>query len=221
MEEHVLGILGRELKKKCRILDAGCGTGGMAEKMLKFGSVTAVDINKVALDFAQKKHLTKIIKASVENLPFRNDSFDTVVCLDVLYHQKIKDDLKALQELYRVLKKGGIIILRLPAFEFLRGAHDIVVETRHRYTKAEIKSKVMTAGFKITKLTYSNMILSVPLFIKRSYERLSRKNSLSSDTTLLPEFINILFYQVLKFENKMLDLVDLPFGSSVVCIGKK
>ena len=206
---------------KIKILDAGCGTGGMAKKLKKFGNVTAIDINPVALEYAKKKKLDKLIRATVERLPFSGNQFDIIVCLDVLYHQKVKSDFSALKELYRVLKPGGLFILRLPAFEALRGSHDIVVHTRRRYTIKEVGIKMNSSGFKIIKLTYANMFLSVPLFIKRSYESLWQKQTFTSDTALLPDFINKIFYLILTIENKMLNYISFPFGSSVICIGMK
>lgn len=52
------------------------------------------------------------VKADICNLPFENDSFDYIFCNHVLEH--IPDDTKAMQELFRVLKKGGMAILQIP-----------------------------------------------------------------------------------------------------------
>lgn len=52
------------------------------------------------------------VKADICNLPFEDDSFDTILCNHVLEH--IPDDTKAMQELYRVLKPGGMAILQIP-----------------------------------------------------------------------------------------------------------
>lgn len=221
MGELTITILRKNINSKVNILDAGCGTGGMTKKLEEFGRVTGVDISQLALDYARKKGLKDLLKASVCDLPFPDKSFDVIVTLDVLYHKKVEDDMKALQEFYRVLKPKGIILLRVPAFEFLRGNHDIIVETRHRYTSSEIKEKLETVGFKIRKLSYVNMLLSIPLFFKRTLERIKKPNSLTSDTEPLPKVINELFYYLLKLENNLLNYTSLPFGSSVVCLGEK
>jgi len=52
------------------------------------------------------------VKADICNLPFEDNSFDTILCNHVLEH--IPDDTKAMQELYRVLKPGGMAILQIP-----------------------------------------------------------------------------------------------------------
>lgn len=52
------------------------------------------------------------VKADICNLPFEDNQYDTIFCNHVLEH--IPDDTKAMQELYRVLKKGGMAILQIP-----------------------------------------------------------------------------------------------------------
>lgn len=52
------------------------------------------------------------VKADICNLPFKDNEFDVIFCNHVLEH--IPDDTKAMQELYRVLKKGGMAILQIP-----------------------------------------------------------------------------------------------------------
>src|SRR5262245_47064555 len=66
------------------ILDAGCGTGGMARQLAELGEVTALDYSPVALEFAARRELPRLGCASVERLPFRSGSFDLVTSLDVL-----------------------------------------------------------------------------------------------------------------------------------------
>lgn len=222
MEEHTLQMIKNRVKREIKILDAGCGSGGFAEKLGRLGPVFAIDINPEAIRHARKKNISKVIKASVTKLPFRDESFDAVVCLDVLYHKKVKNDVLALREIYRVLKNGGLFFLRLPALEILRGSHDIVVETRHRYTVREVRQKLNFAGFNLQKLSYANMFLSLPLLMKRSYERLfSKKTGAKSDSRLIWGLFNSFFYFILKFELGLTKKFDLPFGSSVIAIAKK
>ena len=135
----VLSLVKRYLKpgKEIRILDAGCGTGLLAKKLEKFGVVTGIDISPEAILYAKKRGI-RAIKASVTKLPFKDETFDLVVSIDVLYHQNVENDLNALGEFKRVLKPNGILIVKVPAYNWLRGSHDIVVHTKHRYTLEEL-----------------------------------------------------------------------------------
>lgn len=213
------------VEERIKILDAGCGTGGMTKKLEHFGEVTGIDINPVAIKHAQLKNINNLKKASVMDLPFNNNSFDLIVSLDVLYHKMVTDDKKALSEFYRVLKPNGLVLIRVPAFEFLRGAHDITVETRHRYTADELKEKIEYVGFRIEKITYANMLLSIPLFVKRLFERRPAFGGVNkrghSDTFLLPTLLNTFFYWYLRFENSLLNYINFPIGSSLIVVAKK
>lgn len=203
-----------------KLLDAGCGTGGFSKKMEILGEVTGVDISDTALVYCRKNKLTKAVKASILSLPFPDNFFDVITCLDVIYHKGVSDDIKALNEMHRVLKPGGLFVLRVPAFELLRGNHDVIVQTRHRYTANEIKNKLVDSGFKIIKLTYANMLLSIPLFIKRAAEKLfkiPKKSDIYQPRRMLNEF----FYITMKKENILLKHASLPFGSSVICLARK
>lgn len=220
MEQHVLRIVAAVHRRRGAILDAGCGTGRIAQQLRRFGPVTAVDTNDTARSYAKKRPGIRVMNTSVCDLHFPDESFDLVVCLDVLYHRGVPDDRIALREFFRVLSAGGLLLLRLPAFELLRGAHDVTVETRHRYTTAEVREKVQEAGFVTERLTYANMLLGIPILFKRMIERIAAHRP-SSDTFALPHRINRLFYTILSAENRLLSHISLPFGSSVVCVCRK
>lgn len=171
MSNLTLHLLRIYTGSQMRILDAGCGTGSFSSKLRDFGEIWAIDVNPVAINYARKNRGLRITLGSIQNLPFRTGFFDLIVCLDVLYHERVTDDRKALREFYRVLKPNGLIIIRVPALEMLRGAHDKVVQTRHRYEMRELREKVLSAGFEIIRITYVNMILSILLWLKRTWEK--------------------------------------------------
>lgn len=93
-------------------LDAGCGTGLILRHLPK-GS-TGVDINPRNIKKA-KKHAphAKVILSDIENLPFKNNHFTTIVCTEVIEHQP--NPIPTVKELKRVLKKGGVLIGSVPS----------------------------------------------------------------------------------------------------------
>src|SRR5574341_444597 len=94
-----------------RILDAGCGTGGMLSRLAEFGRPVGVDYHPLALVHAKGR--APLARASVEQLPFANDFFDLLTSFDVLCHRGVADDRSALAEFFRVLKPGGILLIRV------------------------------------------------------------------------------------------------------------
>lgn len=224
LKDLVLSFVAKyaEKKKETRILDAGCGTGGIL-KDLEGYKAWGLDISQEAIRFCRLRKLNNVINASISNIPFEDNSFDLIISLDVLYHLGVEDDREALKELTRVLSKGGTLLLNLPAYDSLRGRHDRAVHTRHRYTIDELKEKVKTAGLVVEKITYRNTVLFPLAFLKRILQGRSVKSTdkVESDVILPLDFINKLFTKILFFENRLLRTINFPFGLSIFCVARK
>ena len=205
------------------MLDAGCGTGKTLET-LREQAIYGIDYSPYAIGFCKQRELNNVTRSSICSVPFKNNSFDVVISLDVLYHLGVDNDVAALRELCNAMKEGGIILLNLPAYNFLRSRHDDVIHTKRRYTIKVLKKKMEKAGFVVKKITYRNTFLSPVAFIKRLADKIlaSRSSIEESDLRPLPAFLNKLLTQLLLFENRLiLSGVTFPFGLSVFCVGKK
>jgi 2-polyprenyl-6-hydroxyphenyl methylase/3-demethylubiquinone-9 3-methyltransferase len=100
--------------KGIKVLDIGCGGGLACEFLAKRGAnVSGIDLSlnsiKAAQEHAKKNYLQIDYKCGVaENLPYEDNTFDVVVCFDVLEH--VEDWEKVISEIYRVLNKKGIFL---------------------------------------------------------------------------------------------------------------
>ncbi len=205
--------------KKLKILDVGCGSGAAFPYLAKFGEVIGVDISDEALKFAGKRG--KVKKADISSLPFRDDSFDAVACLDVLYHAWVKDNAKALLEIKRVLKRGGIFLLREPAYDWFRSNEDIVDFTKHRFAKKEIE-KDLSKLFEVLKITYANFFLFPLVFIKRIPQVIGfAKKQNKSDFFSIRPLLNKILFLFINIESKVIQKVNFPFGTSVIAVARK
>lgn len=104
-----------DLKNKI-ILDAGCGLGLISEKLLeKKAKVYGIDYSLNNINYVRKKFKSKnFYCTSVTNLPFKNNFFDIIIYTEVIEHLNKEEQEKSLQELKRVLKKNGLLVLTTP-----------------------------------------------------------------------------------------------------------
>ncbi|PKN67497.1 MAG: methyltransferase type 11 [Deltaproteobacteria bacterium HGW-Deltaproteobacteria-15] len=202
-----------------RILDAGCGTGGAMSWLTEYGDPVGLDLSAHALDFCKRRGHDRICKASVMNIPFAEDTFDLVLSLDVLYFANIADNA-ALQEFRRILVPNGMAVLRVPAYDWLRGAHDRKLSTGHRYTLSELKSKMERNGLKPEFLTYANTFLFPIAMIKRLCERWLPGQA-ASDTALEMKSLGGVMKGFLIQESRIIRRRSLPFGLSIMAVGRK
>jgi ubiquinone/menaquinone biosynthesis C-methylase UbiE len=143
-----------EIKGK-KILDIGCGTGRITGDLLKRGGeVVAADHSAEMLKLATKKYpAAKTIRADIAKLPFEDDSFDIVVAMFVVVH--LVDLREAFDEVYRVLKNGGIFILsninqkKAPKLELSDG-REIVIRSQYHIPKHLLEA-LEGSFFKIEK----------------------------------------------------------------------
>ncbi len=205
--------------KRAILLDIGGGTGGMAEVARHFGQVIGVDYSEKALSFYRQYH-PDVCLGDAAQLPFENDSLDFILALDLLEH--LEDDAQGLSDFYRVLKPGGRALFTVPAFKFLWGRLDDVAHHYRRYTKNELARKVQFAGFRVLKASYLNTILFPIVAVARWTESLRKRwTKTDADLRLLPSTLNFTLANLFGAEARLLRILDLPFGVSIVCVAEK
>ena len=200
-----------------RILDAGCGAGGGLHWLKSFGIATGIDLHASAIAYARQAS-SSVARASVQALPFPTNHFDLVTSFEVLYHLAVTDDAGAIEEVARVLRPGGAFLVRVPAHDWLRGAHDRQVHTRHRYGRAELRQKLAGAGLQVSRLSAVGLTILPPALLVRA---LQGHTSASSDVTLPSPLANRLLLGFLQSESLWLRRWSLPAGLSLLALARK
>jgi len=204
------------------ILDAGCGTGAaLTSYLTDYGVVTGFDLSSIALDFCKQRQAPRLAQASITHLPFASAVFDLVTSFDVLYERGVDNDKASLAEIFRVLGKGGRVLLRLPAYDWLRGQHDVGIHTARRYTVGEVKRLLQATGFHPAHLSYANTLMFPAALVKRMTERIWPPRVDQSDLTVDAGALNRLMKSVLSLEAPLVSHIGLPFGLSVIAVGEK
>lgn len=213
LHRQVLGALAG-LQASAHVLDAGCGTGGMLSQLRGFESY-GVDLSAAAVEYCRQRGLPRIVPASTHELPFGDQVFDAVLSLDVLYHEDV-DEHRTLAEMTRVLKPGGLLVLNLPAFECLRGTHDIAVKGVRRYRSQDLPALLSPHGLRIERSHYWNAWLFLPLLLWRSWTRHCRADSEPrSDVAVPVNGINQLMARLAGMDAAFCQKWRVPFGSSL------
>jgi SAM-dependent methyltransferase len=222
LHAHIARALDARLGENAEVLDAGCGTGGLIRRLAPSRPTwrwTGVDESRVALELARQRcpSEVKFREASVSALHSGAAQFDAVVSADVLYH--VDDDAAALREFFRVLRPGGMVVLNLPAYQWLWSYHDTAVHSRRRYGRGEVLAKLRSAGFEAPRATYWNT-LPFPLIVAR--RKLLPAPSGGSDVQLMPAPVEKALDAMMALEQAWVRAVgSLPFGCSIFAVALK
>lgn len=210
---------------RLKVLDVGCGTGFNLVFLGRYGDCVGVDPSEIALSFCKKRGV-HAIRGGAEKLFFKNNSFQVVTCFDVLYHKNVASPKKALLEFRRVLKKGGVLFIREPAFRFLASEHDRAVWGARRFNLQELKGMLVDSGFNVNRATYANFLLFAPIALIRLAKNvlsviLGNEKEPETQIGVPNRVVNSALYFVMLLECALIQFVDLPFGTSVVLVARK
>lgn len=221
----VMDVLSDRLPPRGYVLDAGCGTGGLLALLRDKKpclDTEGVDAAGVAVQHCRERGLARVRMGTVHQLPFQQGVFDAVISLDVLYHADVNEH-EALAEMSRVLRPGGLLVANLPAFECLRGSHDVAVRGARRYTADQVSHLLAEHGLCCELSHYWNAWLFLPLLVWRRLSRrpAKKKAEQTSDLALPPEWLNQLLAVAGRVDARLCRALRIPFGSSVFVVARK
>ena len=163
LHAEIAGALGRhgDWNPQERVLDAGCGTGGLLVSLrdrMPAMALFGLELDGIAAQVAQSASGRPVAGGTVNRLPFRDGSFAAIVSADVLCHRGV-EEATALGEFRRCLRPGGLLVLNLPAYRWMLGEHDLAVHNVRRYTAGGVRALLAQAGFTGILTSYWNLSL--------------------------------------------------------------
>jgi SAM-dependent methyltransferase len=214
--------------KEIKILDAGCGTGGLMSFLIKHGyeNIQGFDYSEDAVSFCIERNLN-VKQTDITNFEgvFEHEDFDVIVNEDVVYQFENPTIINIFITFQSILKSDGIIITNNNAFNIFYGTHDIAVGGKQRFRLSDFEKIFSNSHLKIVYHSYWSLILSPLILLVRLIQQLQLKLNfidlkyIKSDVVIPSNFVNNFFYKVVKFEESLFK--KGIFGSSLFMVLKK
>lgn len=200
------------------VLDIGCG-GGMAAAVTPARRRFGIDISWSALTYARRYAGLNLLQGSLIDLPFAPQQFALILVHDAIdqVESEIDDVMTRCADL---LQTGGRLLIRVSAYAWLEGTHDVATGTRKRMSASQLRQLVDDAGLRIRRLTYANSGL-FPLAALRRLQGRWLGSAVEADLQPPPAWLNGLLLGVLRAEAAWLRQRDLPWGLSLYCLAVK
>jgi len=195
-----------------KVLEIGCGTGNVSSFLSKKRYlVTGCEFYSEAIRRAWPGF--QMVQGDAINIPFKDNSFDVVGLFDLVEH--FQDDAKLLKETVRVVKKGGVIVLTVPAREELWSGFDELSLHKRRYTKKKLKSIFLSVDISPLLIEYIFMSLYLPMKYSRN------KEWDKDDVFSVNPLINIILEGLFNIERFVSKVLPLPIGTSFIAVAQK
>ncbi len=222
-KEFILTHMSHYVSKASEIIEIGAGTGNVSRylKLNGYENICVGEMHLNGLKYAKGYGIENCYQFDLLKAPFENE-FDAVCMFDVLEH--IENDSLALQNVHRMLKENGNIVLTVPAHMWLWNRDDAIAGHKIRYTKKDLEDKLKENGFDIVCSRYF-FITIVPLLFLRRLLNKDQRNDVNSDEInkdiSINPILNALLLLTARVENKINRYVPNVFGGSLFIIARK
>lgn len=205
-----------------RVLDLGCGTGGMLPLLARYGTVTAVEPEPYAVSHArdQPGGATVVHGEIPDNVPQTHD-FGLVTAFDVIEH--LDDDVGAIRAMKGAARPGGVVLVTVPALACLWSEHDVANGHRRRYTSGILVEALTKVGLAVEHVSYFNLALLPPIAAVRFAGRLRLRPQQGRNDFELgipPTPVNRVLAAVLGAERRLVARRGLPVGVSLIAVAR-
>ena len=211
-----------EIPAGARVLDAGCGSGRTLLELARYGEVSGIELDPTAAAVATERGPYDVRIGRLEELPWADETFDLITCLDVIEHTP--DDRVTLRELRRVARPGGHLLVTVPAYQALWSQHDVDNHHYRRYERAPLRSAAAEAGWGVVRMTSFNSLLLAPaaavrLAQRRKHPQGNGNGAYKANLDIGPAWLNGVLEQPLRYEARWLARGrTLPAGLSLLAV---
>ena len=189
---------------KLRGLDFGAGNGVMSKSLGCIINGASIDWDLVDEAFVDKCQKEKIGFTNLQCVP-SDQEYDLIIAIDVIEH--IQNDCAALQLLRERVRPGGVLVVCVPAYDFLWSDHDRYLEHCRRYHPSRLIEVLNASGWDV-EYKHSFLTLLFPIVLIQRLLTKPAKEPVSSLTIPKP-WLNITLSIILELERKLLRILPV------------
>jgi SAM-dependent methyltransferase len=204
-------LINRIDNQKRLLLEFGAGTGFLANIFREVYSITpeCVELDPKLMRVIREKHFE-----CYQFISEAKKKYAAIYTSNVLEH--IEEDESALLDLWNAISPNGTLIIYVPAHQMLYTGMDVEIGHVRRYSRKDLKEKVISAGFEIESVTYADFLgFFATLVVKiLGYRKVTKLGSLNS----------LLLYDKFLFPiSRGLDFIGFRFitGKNLILVAKK
>jgi SAM-dependent methyltransferase len=201
-----------------RILEIGSGIGNMTRELRATGPelLVATDLDPAYRERVRVQYATDpVVRVESVELPlagieqrYAADRLDTAIALNVVEH--IEDHVGAVRSMGEAVQPGGHVVILVPALQAIYGAMDAALGHHRRYNKAMLERVLREAGLEVVHLRWFNRVGVLGWWWRGKV--LGRADIPASAAGAFDKLVPLLRHE---------RLVPLPFGQSVIGIGRR
>jgi SAM-dependent methyltransferase len=207
-----------DLRPEDLLIDVGVGTGRFLAEMRGRCRLLGCDPSPVALRMASSR-AGNVVASSIAAIPIRPAQAKVVTALDVIEH--VEDHRACLEELIRIVRPGGLIVINVPAFQALWSDWDVSLGHKRRYVKRTFLALVDPAKVTVLRCTYTSFFVFFPILLYRFLRsRFGLFRGSRMEDRVPPRLLNKLLYALYVWP-AMVRWFAPPWGSSLFVILRK
>ena len=217
----IIWILKSRAARLHSFLEVGCGTGyvinGIA-RVFPWLKLEASEYFEDGLAFAKQRLSGCSFRQLDARAMIETETYDCIGSFDVIEH--IDADQVVLANFYRALRPGGVLLLTVPQHPWLWSATDDYAHHLRRYTRNDLGSKVLRAGFQIEYCS-SFVSLLLPVMALQRLSSRTCKYDPDSEFKINP-LLNQLLFLIMQFELAVMKFgLRFPVGGSLLLLARK
>ncbi len=206
-------------EKNPTILEVGCSSGYMLERLQKaypHATLIGADVvHEPLLKLTERLPQVPLLRFDMVNCPLPDQCIDALIMLNVLEH--IENDGAALQQAYRILKPGGVLIIEVPAGPHLYDAYDKILMHYRRYILSDLCKLAKQQGFQIKHKSHLGFFLYPGFWIVKQRNKRFLNASKDVQLKLIENNIrdsgkNKLFHFIMQMELYFNQWISYPTG---------